>query len=255
MEGFFTQENTFGMHSTNRKKYPFCTDIYKMTKIIKMFWTPLKLVVESFCFSCNFLLRSCFLTSVMSKKVCRPVRSWTVFMATGSFTVSPSGIQMPWGIQRKDILSHSAYLKLKWKVKRNFQIPYGQIQTLHFQAAWSYANLLALRSERELSLSLPKAQNAVMQHSKISQKDLRTLPCMWLIKSLAWGRAQGDFWKTEITYFSTLHVPPHSSLATDGKTAAVQKRQRHHRERHKDESNQSQHYACGGLSVGRHEKF
>lgn len=35
------------------------------------------------------------LTSVISVKVCRPELSWIVLMATGIFTVSPSGVQNP----------------------------------------------------------------------------------------------------------------------------------------------------------------
>lgn len=48
-----------------------------------------------------------FPTSVISVKVCRPELSWIVLMATGIFTVSPSGIQNPLNRQN---CNHTNYL-------------------------------------------------------------------------------------------------------------------------------------------------
>ena len=41
-------------------------------------------------------MKTLVLTSVMSLKVCRPELSSMVLMATGIFTVSPSGVQHPY---------------------------------------------------------------------------------------------------------------------------------------------------------------
>lgn len=43
----------------------------------------------------RWMEKSMVLTSVISVKVCRPELSWIVLIATGIFTVSPSGIQKP----------------------------------------------------------------------------------------------------------------------------------------------------------------
>lgn len=54
-------------------------------------------------------------TLVTSANVCRPVLSWMVFIATGIFTVSPSGIQKPFNNTPKTISSANTIFQLQGK--------------------------------------------------------------------------------------------------------------------------------------------
>lgn len=150
------------------------------------------------------------LTSVGLLKVFCPVRSWITFMATGSLTVSPSGIQMPCEIRNKNI--DSTIIKCaRSGVSRQPALPCRQIQTLRYPAASPSGAQRASGCERgpwRPSLRGPEAQRSEGRQ-RYSQNQSGT-------------RRRGHQTPADL---STFHVSPHSPLAPNGQTSAVQQGQ------------------------------
>lgn len=51
------------------------------------------------------------LTSINSTLALGPVASFKIFMATGIFTVSPSGTQMPWNHTNKSFFEDASFVR------------------------------------------------------------------------------------------------------------------------------------------------
>lgn len=141
-------------------------------------------------------------TSVISVKVCRPELSWILLMATGIFTVSPSGIQNPLNRQN---CNHTNYLHwMTGMCKRKFN-KYLADCTKNSWAQWfDFPQLWGLQYAGVnfgSFLSRPQWLKALPIIHFPDEKESR---------SNSWGRV------CPRPHLSTLQIPPHGSLAANG---------------------------------------
>lgn len=124
---------------------------------------------------------------------------------------------------------------------RQSLLPYGPFQTLRYPAAWSYAALLASGSERGLSCLF--LQDPLVQSSVGTLIIRQHKPNGRIAASIKTSGLSTDL--------STLHVSPHSSLAPNCETSAVENGEHKNRERSKEKGDHSQDDGCSRLANGR----
>ena len=178
------------------------------------------------------------------------MRSWIVFMATGSFTVSPSGIQIPYEAQKTEIhhFLDKSYMCKNTLSRQHWQppVPYGLIRTLRYPASLILRSSVGFRV-RAWTLA-PFSPGSI--GSKLCWKVERSLTILKVKhnKRIMPSKLQ------PFTDLSTFHVSPHGSLATNGYTSAVQNSQHEDREWREDEGDHSQYNGCSLLSRDTDEK-